>query len=68
MGDIAIRAEVTAYQGFDASLEEFANYLDIRPESLRTYLNGVKAFLAFLKANGLQPTRESVINMYLINI
>lgn len=62
MADIAIRAEVTAYQGFDASLEDFASYLDIRPESLRTYLNGVKAYLAYLKSNGLQPTRESVIN------
>lgn len=62
MADIAIRSAEIAQSGFEATLEDFIRYLDIRPASLRTYINGVKAYWAYLKANGLQPTRESVIN------
>lgn len=45
----------------DNLLADFIAYLDVKPTTLRTYVNGVKSFLAFLKSSDMAPTRHAVM-------
>lgn len=45
----------------DELLSDFAAYLDVRPATLRNYICGVRAFLGFMRATGMAPTRQAVM-------
>lgn len=62
MTAIAIQTtSLAANSDLDSRLADFIAYLDVRPATLRTYINGVKAFLGFLRQTGMTPTRQAVI-------
>lgn len=49
--------------GFDAFIDDFKVFVDVKPQALRTYLNGIKSFIRYTKSHGIiHPTRETVIN------
>lgn len=49
--------------GFDALIDDFKAFVDVKPQALRTYLNGIKSFISYTKSHGItNPTRETVIN------
>lgn len=49
--------------GFDALIEDFKAFVDVKPQALRTYLNGIRSFISYTKSHGISnPTRETVIN------
>lgn len=49
--------------GFDALIDDFKAFVDVKPQALRTYLNGIRSFISYLRSHGItNPTRETVIN------
>lgn len=49
--------------GFDALIDDFKAFVDVKPQALHTYLNGIKSFISYTKSHGItNPTRETVIN------
>lgn len=64
MGALAIRKFETLAR-FADELErvlcEFAAYVDGKPATRQTYLNGARAFLSFLAKRGMAPDRAAVI-------
>ena len=53
---------VKVNQNLDNLLDRFVAYLDVSPASVRSYVSGIKRFLAFLSSKGITtPTRNTVI-------
>lgn len=65
MNAIAITAHNLPVEdtGYESLLNDFAAYADVKPQALRTYLNGIRRFLNYAKTAGIsKPTRETVIS------
>ncbi|MBD5584133.1 MAG: tyrosine-type recombinase/integrase [Clostridia bacterium] len=62
MTAIAIQTrELAANSELDSRFADFIAYLDVKPATLRTYINGVKAFLGFLRQTGMTPSRQAIM-------
>lgn len=47
----------------ESLLQDFMNFVDVKPQALRTYLNGIKRFLGYTKEHNItNPTRETIIS------
>lgn len=47
----------------EALLADFTTFVDVKPQALRTYLNGIRRFMGYARDLGIaNPTRETVIN------
>lgn len=46
----------------EALLSDFIQFVDVKPQALRTYLNGIRCFMRYISKVGItEPTRETVI-------
>lgn len=61
MQALAIISTPAAAQTLDQQLEDFAAYIDVKPASLATYLNGIRQFWAWIQEQGRMAGREALL-------
>lgn len=54
--------EISNTSNLEDLISSFSSDLDIRKESVRTYVKGIKSFSLFLRERRLKPTRQAVIS------
>lgn len=64
MNELAVKHDIAQCEPkFESMLNRFIQFVDVSKLSVRSYISGVRVFLAYLSENGITtPTRETVLS------